>query len=97
MVDPAIQKIIDYINSKEFFWLQDLREHMGCLSSCTKEYPLNTRIQYVVARLKKHCLITCTEVRKGNRQYFRKHHITITVEQHGTITCTLYNKINNPI
>lgn len=69
------KKIIAFINSKEFFWLKELRTHCGARQSDTTEL-INSRIQNVIGRLRKIDAISCIERRDKERKYRRLRVIT---------------------
>lgn len=75
-----IDKMIDWINQQEdFFWLCDLRTHMGC-ANADERNEMNAFIGRIMSKLRKLNICQCsqigrsqTEERKGSggRQYVR--------------------------
>ncbi len=63
------ERIIDFINTNEVFWLEDLRRHMGCLTADNYSDIRNCRIGRVIRVLKIVDIIQCCQVSGVNRQF----------------------------
>ncbi len=64
------QKIIDFINDNEFFWLEDMRIYLGiCNTEPTRDNTIYSRMTKVIDLLKLSRVISCCEVKGSRRQY----------------------------
>jgi len=69
-LEEHYEKIILFINSNEFFWLRDLRKHMGA-NNANHFNLANNRISAAINSLKKKNIIRCCLILKGERKYMR--------------------------
>lgn len=72
--DEQYTKIIAWMNANDFFWLSSLRKYMGMPDADPKR-TINSKISRCIKMFKECGVIQCTEVRKGERQYYRSRFI----------------------
>jgi len=73
------EKIIEWLNNQEFFWLYDLKTAMGFvhIPYQTKTDPIATFVQNFVAKLKRHGYIQCVENKGCQKRYYRAYTIKL--------------------
>ncbi len=70
MATETAEKILAFVNQQDFFWVRELRRHLN-VPSADPGFPENSQISFVLKALRKSGAISCTEVRRGERQYLR--------------------------
>lgn len=63
--------MMGYVNSREFFWIKELRELLGCVGISNSSDARNSDISRFISKLSKEEVIMCSEVKMGQRQYYK--------------------------
>jgi len=73
------EKMIEWINNQEFFWLYDLKVAMGYvhIPYQTKSNPTETFIHNFMNKLKKKGYVQCIENKGCQKRYYRAYTIKL--------------------